>query len=121
MALAWALHAGIDWDWEMPAVTLPIFVLAGAALGRPAATGASRSRWRPVVGFVVLIVAVVPALLSVSQRRLDSASPRSTSADCATATIEARSSLQPLRFRHAAHEILAYCHAARGEPEPGSG
>ena len=21
-ALAWALHAGIDWDWEMPAVTL---------------------------------------------------------------------------------------------------
>jgi hypothetical protein len=23
------LHAGIDWDWEMPAVTIPALVLAG--------------------------------------------------------------------------------------------
>ena len=29
---AWALHASIDWDWEMPAVTLPAIVLAGVAL-----------------------------------------------------------------------------------------
>jgi hypothetical protein len=26
---AWALHAGFDWDWEMPAVTLPALALAG--------------------------------------------------------------------------------------------
>jgi hypothetical protein len=25
----WFLHASIDWDWEMPAVTLPALVLAG--------------------------------------------------------------------------------------------
>ncbi len=31
--LAWACHAGVDWDWEMPAVTLPAVVLAGVALG----------------------------------------------------------------------------------------
>jgi hypothetical protein len=29
---AWALHASIDWDWEMPAVTLPVVVLAGVAM-----------------------------------------------------------------------------------------
>jgi hypothetical protein len=29
----WLVHAGIDWDWEMPAVTLPLLALLGAALG----------------------------------------------------------------------------------------
>ena len=29
---AWAFHAGLDWDWEMPAVTLPALVLAAAAI-----------------------------------------------------------------------------------------
>jgi len=26
----WVLHAGFDWDWEMPAVTLPILLALGA-------------------------------------------------------------------------------------------
>jgi hypothetical protein len=30
---AWALHAGLDWDWEMPALTLVAVVLAGVLLG----------------------------------------------------------------------------------------
>ena len=28
--LAWASHAAVDWDWEMPALTLVAIVLAGA-------------------------------------------------------------------------------------------
>jgi len=34
----WAVHAGVDWDWEMPAVTLVAIVLAGllCALSEPA-------------------------------------------------------------------------------------
>ena len=28
--MVWLLHASIDWDWELPAVTLPAIVLAGA-------------------------------------------------------------------------------------------
>jgi O-antigen ligase len=31
---AWAAHAAIDWDWEMPAVTLVAAVLAGSILAR---------------------------------------------------------------------------------------
>jgi hypothetical protein len=30
VTLAWLLHASIDWDWQLPAVTLPALVLAGA-------------------------------------------------------------------------------------------
>jgi O-antigen ligase len=26
---AWLLHASIDWDWQLPAVTLPAIVMAG--------------------------------------------------------------------------------------------
>jgi hypothetical protein len=29
---AWALHAGLDWDWEMPALTLMGLLLAAAAV-----------------------------------------------------------------------------------------
>jgi hypothetical protein len=29
---AWCCHAGLDWDWEMPAVTLPALLLAAAAI-----------------------------------------------------------------------------------------
>jgi hypothetical protein len=45
--VAWAFHAGFDWDWEMPAVTLPALALAGflIALGErePGARTAARS------------------------------------------------------------------------------
>jgi O-antigen ligase len=33
-AAAWAAHAGLDWDWEMPALTLVALVLAGALVAR---------------------------------------------------------------------------------------
>jgi O-antigen ligase/polysaccharide polymerase Wzy-like membrane protein len=29
---AWTFHAGLDWDWEMPAVTMPALLLAAAAI-----------------------------------------------------------------------------------------
>ncbi len=32
----WAVHAGVDWDWEMPALTLVAILLAGAAIARAA-------------------------------------------------------------------------------------
>ena len=32
---AFAVHAGLDWDWEMPAVTLVALVLAAAVVQRP--------------------------------------------------------------------------------------
>jgi hypothetical protein len=30
--IAWALHASIDWDWQLPAVSLPAIALAAALL-----------------------------------------------------------------------------------------
>jgi hypothetical protein len=36
---AWLLHASIDWDWQMPAVTLPAVVLAGGLLAESERAG----------------------------------------------------------------------------------
>jgi O-antigen ligase/polysaccharide polymerase Wzy-like membrane protein len=47
----WAFHSAIDWDWEMPALTLVAVVLAGALLGRAASvdvTAPPRSAAPPV-------------------------------------------------------------------------
>jgi hypothetical protein len=41
-ALTWTIHAGLDWDWQMPVVTLPVFALAGAALAMFTPTGEAR-------------------------------------------------------------------------------
>jgi hypothetical protein len=38
----WALHAAIDWDWEMPALTLIAVVLAGMLVARAAPPAAAR-------------------------------------------------------------------------------
>ena len=44
---AWAIHAGLDWNWEMPAVTLQALLLGAAALAwseRAITEGAPASR-----------------------------------------------------------------------------
>jgi uncharacterized membrane protein len=41
--LAWALHAGIDWDWEMPALSVIFFGLGGAGLARRRVPSPTRS------------------------------------------------------------------------------
>jgi hypothetical protein len=49
---AFAVHAGLDWDWEMPGVTLPALGLAAAALAwseeRAAAAAVAADREAPV-------------------------------------------------------------------------
>ncbi len=38
--VVWAVHAGVDWDWEMPALTLVAVTLAGMLLARAEGSGA---------------------------------------------------------------------------------
>jgi O-antigen ligase len=49
----WAIHAGLDWDWEMPAVTLPALMLGAAAIAwseEPAPNVARREPESDLVG-----------------------------------------------------------------------
>ena len=41
--VVWLAHSPLDWDWEMPAVTLIALILAGSLLALPAAFGAQEA------------------------------------------------------------------------------
>jgi tetratricopeptide (TPR) repeat protein len=116
-ALAWAVHAGIDWDWEMPAVTVIFFALGGAGL----AAHESSARWFPLsqgmrvgAGLLLLIAAVTPALIFASQRQLNDARDALRAGNCTHAIDRAADSINTLEIRSEPYEILALCQQRRG-------
>lgn len=117
-SVMWGVHAGVDWDWEMPVVTIPLFALGGAAL----ASSARRRRppalhSRPAragIAVAALATAVIPLLVATSQRPLDAALAAFERHDCSTATTEARRATSDLGFRPEPYELLAYCEARAG-------
>ena len=123
--LAWAVHAGVDWDWQMPAVTLWLFALGGAALAR----SLRRRRRRPrndlkslaVRGGGVLAciaLAIVPAQLALSQARLDSAIGALNAGRCGAAQADANNSLSAVSQRPTPYAVIAYCDMINGHYGP---
>jgi hypothetical protein len=117
-AFAWLIHAGLDWDWEMPAATVWLFCVGGAALAAGTREINRRLRLRRAVRFglalVFLAIAVVPAALTVSERRLNEARSALARGDCPRAETEARRSLDVIGFRPEPSETIALCAARRG-------
>ena len=124
--LGWAAHAGIDWDWEIPALTLPFLLLATAGLaarGRDPAEATSASEPRPgkrstrgparltrvLVGLGLLALIVTPALVAVSQLRLESSLRAWKQSDCPRTIDDALGSLDALPVRPEPFELVAYC------------
>ena len=121
--VVWALHAGVDWDWEMPVVTLGFFAVAGVALSPRKGSGPG---WVPgqnsrmILGLLCLITLVTPVLIIGSQSRLDDAEHALyVSNNCATAGSAALSSIGWLDVRPEPYEILGFCDIQRGLPRRG--
>jgi hypothetical protein len=117
--VVWAVHAGVDWDWEMPVVTLGFFAAAGLGLS---ARGTTRSAWVPgrgsrlILGALCLGVLVLPVLVIGSQSRLTAAEQALYSSDCARAASAAQSSIGWLSVRPQPYEILGFCDLRAGHP-----
>jgi O-antigen ligase len=128
LSVVWALRAGVDWDWEMPVVTLGFFAAAGLALSPRVSSGVgSGPRWasargvRTALGLLCLL-GIVPSVLIVgSQRHLAQAEHALYASDCATATSAARASLGWLDIRPQPFEILGYCDMQQGMTQQGVG
>jgi O-antigen ligase len=115
--LAWAIHAGVDWDWEMPAVTAWFFAIGGAALaGRQSKRRATPmgDRGRIPIAAALLVVAVTPALLMLSQYRLQASARSFDKGNCKSATSDAISSINILGNRPQPYQIVGYCDLASG-------
>jgi O-antigen ligase len=116
--VAWALHAGIDWDWEMPAVTWWVFALGASALA--AAPG---RRWLGAPGRVMrvgaavgcLVLAVVPFQVIRSQGELEDAVTAFRAGDCARAIDAALASTSAIGARPEPFEIIGYCDVRLGQ------
>lgn len=120
-AVAWAIHAGVDWDWEMPAVTAWVFAAGGLALAAPRrANHEAESPWRASAGVRVAVavaciaVALVPLSVGRSQVRLIAAVKALQRGDCRTAAEDAAASRSALSVRPEPYEILAYCALGAG-------
>ena len=121
IGLTWALHAGIDWDWEMPALTLPVVALLGAACSRQAAApepSHSPGRLpRLLVGLGILLLLLTPIRLGLSQLYLTQSLTAFRAQDCATAAHKALDAAEMLNSRAPAFELLGYCDARLGRYE----
>ncbi|HEY1275206.1 MAG TPA: O-antigen ligase family protein [Thermoleophilaceae bacterium] len=114
-AAAWAFHAGIDWDWEMPAITLGVFALGGIALAGMEPKLLAPGRTLRVAGAVgLLVLAVTPAQVAVSQVRLRDSVEAFKRHDCPRAIDSAISSSDAIGSRPQPFEILGYCDARLG-------
>jgi hypothetical protein len=116
--VAWALHAAVDWDWEMPVVTIWVFALGGAALAaRSTSKPPSRRLSLPVralIGAALTLLALVPAHVGVSQGRLDESLDAYRRGDCRQAIDSARSSSSVLGSRPQPYEVIGYCYLRQG-------
>ena len=117
--LTWAFNAGIDWDWEVAAVTLWLFALGGAALARAPEPGSPRamSNWplRAGMAVILLVLAATPALVAASQARLAQSVRAYEAGDCTEATDEALASIDALSVRPEPYEVIGFCDARLGQ------
>ena len=115
--LAWALHAGVDWDWEMPAVTIPPLALGALALGnrnaqlqRPVA-GANT---RLAMGLACMACLAAPVFVSASEARMQAGLTAFVANKCPQAQSDMQDSLSWVGVRPEAYEAISYCNLAHG-------
>jgi O-Antigen ligase len=130
LALAWALHAGIDIDWQNPAVCVPVFAVAGLAMARhraslragpepalpPAAPALASAAYlvpRPALALACVALAIVPARMALAQSDGRDAVRALSAGDCREATARAHDSIGEIDAGPRPYEVLAMC-AARG-------
>ena len=120
--VAWAVHAGFDWDWEMPAVTTWLFAVGGAVAAARAGTrqhsGPTAQRSRVPVAAGLVVTAITPALLLFSQADLQDAADAFDHGrgNCLTASRRAFEAIDDLSLRPQPYRLLGYCDIKRGHP-----
>jgi O-Antigen ligase len=121
--LTWALQAGVDWDWEMPATAFFLFGLGGMAI---AAAPGEGSTWGPItmkrpvrvaLGIGCLVLAVSPALVAISQGYLNSAVRNLQAGNCRSASSEALDAIHVLSVRPEPYQVLGFCDSRAGQHE----
>jgi O-Antigen ligase len=118
--IAWALHAGIDWDWEMPAVTWWLFALGGMALAAAPGSGWLRAPGRTTRVAAALgcaVLAITPVLVIRSQSKLDEAVHALRAGRCGQAIDAALDSAAAIGARREPFEVIGFCDVRLGRAD----
>ena len=115
--LIWALHAGIDWDWELTATGAWLFAAGGICLAAPVGAPMLRAPGRVpriVLGLGCLVLALTPFQVLRSQAALDDAARAFEARDCRRTIDSALESLRVARARPEPYQLLGYCDSRLG-------
>jgi hypothetical protein len=116
--LTLAIHAGVDWDWEVPVVMVWLFALGGAALAAPSRrlipSHPLSVPVRALAGVGLALLVLVPAHVAVSQKKIEDSFAAYGQGDCRQAIDLARSASDVLGTRPEPHEVVGYCYLLRG-------
>jgi hypothetical protein len=118
IGVVWALHAAVDWDWEMPAVTMPVIALTAAGLARRGGRKRMRRPFeialRVAVGLIAVAAIVIGERVSVSDQHLTRAVAEFNSGNCPAAVADSHSTISALSSRPQSYQILGYCNVVSG-------
>ena len=114
--VAWLLHAGVDWDWQMPVISWWLFAAGGLGLAR---AGKSHARALGVPGrfarvLVMLgigLVVLLPVQVGLSQVNLTRALAAFDRGRCNQAVDYALKATSYVGARAEPFEVVAYCDA----------
>jgi hypothetical protein len=111
--LMWAVHAGVDWDWQMPAATAWIFAAGGLALAAPVQRTERKTRpWpRLAIGLGCLLLVITPAAVWRSQTQIVKALDDFERGNCLGAERAALASSAALSSRSDPFELISFCEA----------
>jgi hypothetical protein len=120
--LTWAVHAGFDWDWQLTATGFFFFALGGMAIAaKPTEESAS---WAPAISgrtarlalsVCCLVLVVTPALVAISQGKLDSAVNKFDEGNCGGASQDALSAIHVLSVRPDPYQVIGFCDMREGQ------
>lgn len=120
--VTWTLHACIDWDWEMPALTIPALAIAALVAGstRASASETTTARgpgWptRAIAAAALVCLALVGTSLALSQRDVDAAIAAVHSGRCEAVADAARGAMRFGDQRPEPHQALAACAVQAGD------
>ncbi len=124
--IAWALSAGVDWAWEVPAITCWFFAVGGLAVSRRHRAPNEASWEEPLgvpmalrvgVGVMCVVLVVVPVRVYLSEGPLRAAVQALARGDCQRASTQAADSIDALDVRPEPFVLAGYCdiQAGRGD------
>jgi hypothetical protein len=118
VGLVWAIDAGFDWDWEMPAVTLPVFVLGACALAGRGNSPRMRPRTELLLRVGVALIAIAAAItasrIAISGAELGRSVTAFNKGNCPMATADSHASISAISSRPEPYMILGYCDILTG-------